>query len=664
MAPRISVSQITTLRSSFADDLRALRRGRPGRDRRLGAETRRGRGRRAARALRGERPRVRPPPCPPSPRSCRCRCSAARRIRTSGSRRTATRSHGSRPFRPSGLVCLTGTGAGRDPDEARATVVDGLRTIAAEAERHGVRVGIEPYQRDGGEQWTIVSSIPDAVELIHEAGDPPALGIQFDVWHLWNTADALRRHRERGRPLHRRARLRRARADARLGRSRAARRRRRPTCRAILRRARRRRLGRSLRHRDLLRRRHVRRRRTPTRIWACPGGRRRSRRRASVRALLGRHPSPPAPPRDNEGVRDEKTEFPAGAHPGRRRGRRRRARGDGGGAHDAPAAAPIVIGWAFDSKGAMAPFDNPALAAAQLRVKQLNAKGGVDGRQLQIRTCDTQGNKPAIAKACALKLLGGGANVIFTTCDVDFAAPVVQEAINRGMLAVAPCIGTDQMGPKRFGAEGQARVQLRQRRAGRRLGDGAVRVGQGLAHRRARDRRRDRLLQGRRARRSRCAGSSSAARSSTQETYHSLGGNDVQNAVSRLNNEKADVIVTSTAGAFGALSTLISGLRSLGNNTPILNSWAGDGTYWLPKSPQVTNYWFVTFASVVRRRPESRPSTSSPSRSTRAPAASSPARPRSTASSPRSAAPAARRTAQRSPRRWRSSRRCRRCRAS
>jgi branched-chain amino acid transport system substrate-binding protein len=83
-----------------------------------------------------------------------------------------------------------------------------------------------------------------------------------------------------------------------------------------------------------------------------------------------------------------------------------------------------------------------------------------------------------------------------------------------------------------------------------------------------------------------------------QETYHSLGGNDVQNTISRLNGKKADVIVTSTAGAFGALSTLISGLRSLGNDTPVLNSWAGDGAYWLPKSPQVSNYWFVTFASV------------------------------------------------------------------
>ena len=42
----------------------------------------------------------------------------------------------------------------------------------------------------------------------------------------------------------------------------------------------------------------------------------------------------------------------------------------------------------------------------------------------------------------------------------------------------------------------------------------------------------------------------------------------------------------------------MNGLRTLGNNTPILNSWAGDGAYWLPKNPQVTNYYFVTYASV------------------------------------------------------------------
>src|SRR4051812_20578772 len=260
------------------------------------------------------------------------------------------------------------------------------------------------------------------------------------------------------------------------------------------------------------------------------------------------------------------------------------------------AAAPITIGWAFDSKGAMAPFDGPALAAAQLRVKTINARGGVGGRPLQIKTCDTQGNKPAVAKACALKLIGQGANVMFTTCDVDLAAPVVQEAINRGLLTIAPCIGTDQMGPKRFGPkgrlafsfgnvaqdEGSAMAQYAHAKGWKTAAlatDGVIVYFKNV-------------VQAFKVRFQQLGG-----KIVDQETYHSLGGNDVNNVVSRLNRDKADVVVTSTAGAFGALSTLISGMRSAGNNTPVLNSWAGDGNYWLPKSPQVTNYWFVTYAS-------------------------------------------------------------------
>ena len=129
--------------------------------------------------------------------------------------------------------------------------------------------------------------------------------------------------------------------------------------------------------------------------------------------------------------------------------------GTGVGGSQTNAQAPIVIGWAFDSKGNMAPFDGPALAAAKVRVDQINAKGGVMGRPLRIDTCDTNNNNAAKAKSCAASLLGKGANVIFTTCDVDFATPVVQESLKAGKLTIAPCIGTDQMGPKRFGAAGK-----------------------------------------------------------------------------------------------------------------------------------------------------------------------------------------------------------------
>jgi branched-chain amino acid transport system substrate-binding protein len=253
------------------------------------------------------------------------------------------------------------------------------------------------------------------------------------------------------------------------------------------------------------------------------------------------------------------------------------------------AGSTIVIGWAFDSKGNMSPFDGPALAAAQVRVKQVNARGGV---QLKIITCDTQNNNPAKAKACALSLLGQGANVIFTTCDVDYATPVVQEAINKGVLAIAPCIGTDQMGPKRFGSkgalafsfgnvaqdEGSAMAQWAYQKGWRTAGTGTNTL---LAYFKV-------VVQAFEARFKQLGGKIVA-----HETY-ATGANNVQAAVSRLNGKKADVYVTVTS--FGELPAFVAGMRALGNETPILNSWAGDGTYWVPKAG-VTNYYAVTYAS-------------------------------------------------------------------
>jgi branched-chain amino acid transport system substrate-binding protein len=255
---------------------------------------------------------------------------------------------------------------------------------------------------------------------------------------------------------------------------------------------------------------------------------------------------------------------------------------------------PITIGWAFDSSGQMAPFDGPALAAAKIRVDQLNEQGGVEGRELRIETCDTQNNDPARAKVCATTLLEGDADIIFVTCDVDFATPVVQEAISQETLAIAPCIGTDQMGPKRFGEQGKLAFSF---------GNVAQDEGSAMAEFAWEQGWRtaalatntvivyfQNVVQAFEARFTELGGEIVA-----RETY-ATGSDNVDAAVSRLNAAKADVIVTSTA--FGELPALVSGIRALGNDTPILNSWAGDGTYWVTDNPQVTNYYAVTYASV------------------------------------------------------------------
>jgi branched-chain amino acid transport system substrate-binding protein len=263
----------------------------------------------------------------------------------------------------------------------------------------------------------------------------------------------------------------------------------------------------------------------------------------------------------------------------------------------------VVIGWAYDGTGNMAPFDGPALATARDRIRQVNRRSGIT---VQLRTCNTQGNKPASAKACAARLLGQGADVIFTTCDVDLAAPVVQESINRGKLTIAPCIGTDQMGPKRFGAkgrlafsfgnvaqdEGSAMAEYAWRRGWR---DAALATDTVIVYFRN-------VVQAFEARWRQLGGDVV-----TEESYQSAGGSPAswQNVVTRLNNVEADVIVTATAAAYGAQVPILNGLRSLGNNTPMLNSWAGDGNYWYTPNPRVTNYYYVTFASAFGDDPVS-----------------------------------------------------------
>ena len=98
---------------------------------------------------------------------------------------------------------------------------------------------------------------------------------------------------------------------------------------------------------------------------------------------------------------------------------------------------PIVIGWAHDdSAGPMGPFDLPALAAAQIELNKVNKKNEL-GRKIVLKTCDTQKDDPTASKACADQLISDGAKIIITTCDVDLAAPVVQDAINHHLLAVA-----------------------------------------------------------------------------------------------------------------------------------------------------------------------------------------------------------------------------------
>jgi sugar phosphate isomerase/epimerase len=186
MTPRLSISQITTVEQSFADDLDAYKAAGAdgigiwemkladdslGRFRASGLE--------AATAC-PEVPSILPLPLMEGPADPAERIDAIR----AGIKRLA-------PFEPSSVMFLTG------PGEDRAAVVEGIRAIADAGAEAGVKVALEPIQREFAHLWTIPTSLDEAAELLDEAGRP-GVGLMYDAWHLWNQPlEQIERHRDR-----------------------------------------------------------------------------------------------------------------------------------------------------------------------------------------------------------------------------------------------------------------------------------------------------------------------------------------------------------------------------------------------------------------------------------------------------------------------------------
>jgi branched-chain amino acid transport system substrate-binding protein len=256
---------------------------------------------------------------------------------------------------------------------------------------------------------------------------------------------------------------------------------------------------------------------------------------------------------------------------------------------------PIVIGAVVDLTKNMAPFDAPALLAAQLQIKAINAKGGVNGRKLKMVFLNDQLD-PAQTKQFALQMLQKKVDIGWVTCDVNYAAPAAQEFLNAGKLTIAPCLGTDELSPIRFGSKGK--LGFSYGNAAQDEGAAAAEFSYKTKGWRSAVVVTDNLL---RYFQDVCKAftvrfTELGGKIVSQEAF-TQGDKTINNVVSKVNNEKADTIAFCTSFG-GDQPAFVSGLRSLHNNTPIINGWASDGNYWWPTNPPVTNFYYLTYASV------------------------------------------------------------------
>jgi len=99
------------------------------------------------------------------------------------------------PFEPECVLFLTG------PGDDREAVLEGIRAIGDEGAAQGVPVALEPIQREFAHFWTIVSSLDEAAALVDDGGAD--VGLMFDSWNVWSEPlEQIGRHRERIRGVH------------------------------------------------------------------------------------------------------------------------------------------------------------------------------------------------------------------------------------------------------------------------------------------------------------------------------------------------------------------------------------------------------------------------------------------------------------------------------
>src|SRR4051794_7723298 len=168
--PRFAVSQITTFRSSFDEDLAAYREAEaggigiwefklpPGED----AESvgKLGDSGLVVTTCVPETLSILPLPMPgptdPEERTSAL-CAAIRRFA---------------PFEPAAVLVLTGHPAATDPVEARPLLVEGLRQAARVAADLGLLLALEPLHRRVYSDWSTIGTIPEAVALMDDVGEP------------------------------------------------------------------------------------------------------------------------------------------------------------------------------------------------------------------------------------------------------------------------------------------------------------------------------------------------------------------------------------------------------------------------------------------------------------------------------------------------------------
>lgn len=115
---------------------------------------------------------------------------------------------------------------------------------------------------------------------------------------------------------------------------------------------------------------------------------------------------------------------------------------------------PVLVGVLLDTTNLMATTDRQPGVAFVEAIERIAAEGGLDGRPVEVRWINTT-SRLSVVDAEAVELIEAGADLLVVTCELDFARPAVDRAVETGVLVVSPCgpelgWGSGDLGPTAF----------------------------------------------------------------------------------------------------------------------------------------------------------------------------------------------------------------------
>jgi len=262
---------------------------------------------------------------------------------------------------------------------------------------------------------------------------------------------------------------------------------------------------------------------------------------------------------------------------------------------------PIVIGFATAESGAFAAYDIPAVQGAKLKIAEINAQGGLDGRLLKFVSADTK-TDIAQARVAADEVLGKGAKFLMTTCDFDYGAPSALEAEKQNVVAFSSCAGSNKFRPATFGplafsmavatpAESAAVAEFAYDQ--KKLRTAYVLVDPSI----------DQTKQSAQAFTDRWM--SLGGTIVGQDTFQQ-GDQSIAAQITRVQDlpKPPDAIYVSSYPPGGARA--IRQVRAAGIKSTILGDSNFDGDYWVSSIPGLTNYYHDAYAAIDGKDPNAK----------------------------------------------------------